>query len=190
MKIQKKSYKKILIVSSVALALTLLSYATYAKTQERWPFKTGKPEASETSSNDTSNDNPSTDKTNDKESTDSSSINSNQSASPKTPTENESTSDNSSGTPVTITSVQTIGSDVRVRSLIETVTNSGSCDIVFEKNGKTVRQNSGIQALASSSTCKGFTIPVSQLSSGIWHITLKVTTKGNTSKATKDYKVN
>lgn len=54
---------------------------------------------------------------------------------------------------------------------IGAVTNSGTCVLVLQKNDVTLPQKTtDVQALAGSSTCKGFDIPVSQLSAGTWQI--------------------
>jgi hypothetical protein len=66
------------------------------------------------------------------------------------------------------------GDSYRVQTLIQTVTNSGLCTIVItDSEGKVYRATADVQALPSSSTCKGFTIPVSELSVGKWNINLQ-----------------
>lgn len=61
---------------------------------------------------------------------------------------------------------------LQIHSDISTVTNAGTCTLSLTKDGKTVTKTASVQAMASSSTCKGFDIPVSELSQGSWNLTL------------------
>ena len=61
---------------------------------------------------------------------------------------------------------------LRVRTQISRVVNTGQCTINLTKSGKTVTKTADVQALANTSTCKGFDIPVSELSAGSWSTTL------------------
>ena len=69
---------------------------------------------------------------------------------------------------VNITSVQKIDDAVRVNVLISNLDQSGSCDLkVTSLTGDILfTATSGVQALANTSTCKGFDIPSSSLSKG------------------------
>lgn len=72
---------------------------------------------------------------------------------------------------VTATSID--GGYLRVRTLIQTVTNSGMCELILEKPGATpYTLSADVQALANSTTCQGFDIPVSSLSTGTWNMTI------------------
>lgn len=78
------------------------------------------------------------------------------------------------------------GALLQVRSLISTVTNSGTCTITLTKAGQTVAKTAGVQALASDSTCQGFDIPTSELSPGTWQVALHFENnelQGDTSRA-------
>lgn len=81
-----------------------------------------------------------------------------------------------SKTPVQVditASSQNISSGLyQIRSLIGSVQNSGTCTIVLSRNDIQVTKQAGVQALASSSTCQGFDIPVSELSTGQWQVVL------------------
>ena len=77
-------------------------------------------------------------------------------------------------TSVAITAQEYDGSVLRIRTLIETVANNGTCELILEKDGVIVTRTVETQALPSNSTCKGFDIPVSELSSGVWKVTIKV----------------
>ncbi|MDB5183465.1 MAG: hypothetical protein JWO07_146 [Candidatus Saccharibacteria bacterium] len=77
------------------------------------------------------------------------------------------------------------GTSVQVRTTISANVSDGSCSLTLTKGSTVVtKANVGIQALSGYSTCKGWDIPVSELSSGTW--TAKVTTsyQSKTSVAT------
>lgn len=61
---------------------------------------------------------------------------------------------------------------LQVRTQISRVINTGQCTLTLTRQGKTVTKTADIQATASASTCKGFDIPVSELSIGSWDVTL------------------
>lgn len=64
----------------------------------------------------------------------------------------------------------TVNTNFQVRSLLATVTNSGTCTLTFTKtDSATVTKTAGVQPLASTSTCQGFDVT---LSPGIWQMTL------------------
>lgn len=77
------------------------------------------------------------------------------------------------------------GDAVRVRNLIKTVASDGTCTLTLTNGNTTATKTSGIQALPSSSTCKGFDVPTSELSPGDWNITIAVTINGSTGSASK-----
>ncbi|QQG50898.1 MAG: hypothetical protein HZB75_00090 [Candidatus Saccharibacteria bacterium] len=110
--------------------------------------------------------------------------------SPKTPIENDKQDTPPAGTVVTtITSVTTYDNEIKISSLIESITNTGTCKISLKKSGVVVTRSSGIQALPNASTCKGFTIPRTELPDGVWTITLSVTINNKTGTATKEYEI-
>jgi cytoskeletal protein RodZ len=87
---------------------------------------------------------------------------------------------------MTITAANQTASVLQVRTQIDIVADSGTCTLTLTKAGSaTITQTAGIQSFASISTCKGFDIPLSQLSSGIWNIALHFSgnnTIGDTSR--------
>jgi hypothetical protein len=91
---------------------------------------------------------------------------------------------------VTLTAANQNGTVFNLRSLIGTVTSSGTCTLTLTKASATVTKTSGIQALADSSTCKGFDIPTSELSKGTWHALLNVTVGTAKGKAEQNIAVN
>lgn len=95
----------------------------------------------------------------------------------KTPVDNQPT--NNKTTPsitvgASITYVQQTSTSLRIGTLVESVTSSGSCTVVLTKGDQTVTHTVGIQPMASSSTCKGFDIPIIELPSGTWAINIDI----------------
>lgn len=80
----------------------------------------------------------------------------------------------SNGSSISITSVQKNVDMISVRTAIQEVTSSGECtlNVRNSSNNKTYSDTVGVQALASNSTCKGFNVPISELASGTWEITV------------------
>lgn len=90
---------------------------------------------------------------------------------------------------VTIPSINTSNNQVRISTLIEAVTNTGTCTLILSKDGVVVTKQSNIQAGPSSSTCEGFTISTSELSSGGWQATVKVQIGDKTGSVTQAFQV-
>lgn len=180
-----KSNKKLAVIVTVLALVLIGGYGAYAAVNHAWPF----PAAED-------------DNTAQNQAADTPNIQTDPSIapgepapstpdSPKTPQESEPSEDTPAkgSVGVTITAVNNYDGFLQVRSLIENVSGNGSCTLTLKKGSKTVTKTSGIQALPSSSTCKGFNVPVSELSPGSWSITLNVTTDGKTGSATKEYEV-
>jgi len=101
------------------------------------------------------------------------------------PTENlpEETPDAELGATFTIDQIDSV---VRVSTLIQSVSSTGSCILKFEKDGVMITREAGIQANPSSSTCKGFNISKSDFSAGVWSVelTISIPPKSTTLKDT------
>jgi cytoskeletal protein RodZ len=81
----------------------------------------------------------------------------------------------SSSLGVTITTVQP-GTVVYIRAMIDKVTTSATCHLAMVGPGqKTYSAEAPTQALAGTSTCRGFNIPMTSLAPGVWKITVSVT---------------
>lgn len=95
----------------------------------------------------------------------------------KTPTNNELTNDQTTENTVnaSITYIQQDSASLRIGTVIEAVASSGTCTLNLTKDNKTVTRTSEIQAMASTSTCKGFEIPLPELSIGTWSIKIDIT---------------
>lgn len=60
---------------------------------------------------------------------------------------------------------------LNIRATINQLLYSGECKLLLtSESGKTVEETADITATASTSTCKGFTIPTSKLTPGKWNI--------------------
>lgn len=73
---------------------------------------------------------------------------------------------------VSITTSTQLASAYQIRVLISTVTANGVCTLTLSKGSNTIQKTSAVSALASSATCQGFDIPLSELSSGTWEAVL------------------
>ena len=79
------------------------------------------------------------------------------------------------------TMLEQSGSTVRIRTILSGVSSGGSCVLTMSgPSGGTYSATSQVQALASSSTCQGFDVPVSNLKTGKWTVSVKVTMAGDT----------
>ena len=97
----------------------------------------------------------------------------------------------SGDTKVEITAAYVNGDTFDIRTLIDRVTASGQCTLSMKSDsGKSYSASVGVQALPSSSTCKGFSVPMSSLSSGVWNITVSYVNDGKTSTASKEVVIN
>lgn len=63
-----------------------------------------------------------------------------------------------------------------VRTLIQKVTSTGSCTLTMSgPNGGSYTATAEVQAMASTSTCQGFSVPLAGLAHGSWQITINFT---------------
>lgn len=72
---------------------------------------------------------------------------------------------------------------VQIRASIGLITSSGTCSLVLTQGSTVIKKQASVQPLPSSSTCKGFDIPVSDLSSGQWDVSLTYENDTVTGKA-------
>jgi len=87
---------------------------------------------------------------------------------------------------LTITAANQNGSTFQVRTVIDTVTNSGTCTLTMSQAGSTtVTRSANVQPLATTSTCQGFDIPVSSLASGDWNLTVSFSNDSLVGSASK-----
>lgn len=87
---------------------------------------------------------------------------------------------------VTITAANQNGSTLQIRALISAVEDTGTCTLTLTQPGKTaVTKTASTQALASASTCKGFDVPTSELSTGTWQALINYDSPALIGSATK-----
>jgi hypothetical protein len=99
--------------------------------------------------------------------------------------------DDAGDSSVEITIAQINGDSFRVRTLLGDVSSQGSCTLNMESTaGDTYSTSVGVQAMASSSTCKGFDIPLSELSSGTWTVEVVYKNSSESSSASKEVVIN
>jgi hypothetical protein len=92
---------------------------------------------------------------------------------------------------VSFTAASQSGSTVSIRGLIaNAITNSGNCTLTITNGSSSVTKTSSTQALANSSTCKGFDVPSNSLPAGTWQLHLQVTDGSRSGSAEKSIVVN
>lgn len=112
-------------------------------------------------------------------------IENNSSKNPETPTSPEKMP------ALTITAANQNGATVQVRTLIDSVINSGTCTLVMTQGQSSITRTANVQALSSSSTCMGFDVQTSDLpQSGEWAIVITLQTAAGSTQATKNITIN
>lgn len=87
---------------------------------------------------------------------------------------------------VTITSASVSDDVLSIRTSIGTVTSEGTCRLSMKgPAGNVFSGEAAVQPLASSTTCKGFNVPVSSLATGTWEVTVVFENSSHTGTATK-----
>jgi len=81
-------------------------------------------------------------------------------------------------------------STLQIRTLISSTVANGTCTLTLTKGDTVVTLNAGIQSGPSDSTCQGFDVPLSQLSTGQWSIKINVNSGSASGKATSEVSIN
>lgn len=76
------------------------------------------------------------------------------------------------------------GNNLIIRTTINQTVNSGTCSLSLTSGSKNVTRSSNIAQNPSSATCEGFDIPVSELGTGTWNITININGDGKTGSLT------
>ena len=76
---------------------------------------------------------------------------------------------------------------VRFSTIIQKAANSGTCSLTLTSGNKSVHKQAGVQQLGGNATCKGFTVPRSELSAGNWAAQLTVTISGERSSSKTEF---
>jgi hypothetical protein len=183
MKITQKnpSYKKPLIITVMVIAIFLIGISTYvlAFKGNFFGWTLNPKDSSETNQN-FNTDPPTPEQIQDgnnikKEAIDNSSSNTN--------TDSDKVS-------MSVTAIQQSGTTVKITAIISKVTSSGTCALTMTREGSTVTKSAGIQALSSYATCKGYDIPTSSLSTGIWNVVVKYSDGTNEGSASTNVTIN
>ena len=179
MKIQKKQNKKnkVLILVAVIL-LSITSYSLISYKLKFWPFiqnqfstateeqKTAGQDIKKRSLNDASN-------KSEKESSGQKSKTLQGSDPSPEPTPSSNGKKPTVGVSITTTTVDKDSNTLYIRSLIQTISSNGRCTLsMHNTSGQTYSNSVELQAGPSTSSCKGFNVPLSQLSPGKWTINI------------------
>lgn len=76
-----------------------------------------------------------------------------------------------------------------IRVTINQLLSSGTCDLSLTNGSNSFTDTTDIAENPSSSTCKGFDIPLSKLNSGTWKITIKIVGGGKTGSITGEVNI-
>lgn len=82
----------------------------------------------------------------------------------------------------TITTTRVSGDNLIIRIEIDQFLTSGTCDLILTQNEKTYSEKTSIFADASTSTCEGFNVPITNLKSGNWQIQIILSSSEKTGK--------
>lgn len=94
------------------------------------------------------------------------------------------------GLSVSITAANQNDTTLQIRTLINSVIGNGTCRLDMTKEQAKITRSVDIQALPSNSTCKGFDMPLSELSKGDWKVVITVNSgdkEGSTEKVISIY---
>lgn len=85
----------------------------------------------------------------------------------------------------TITAANQNVDTLQIRTLIESFTDSGTCKLTLSNGTQTIVRTVSVQATVNASTCKGFDIPLGELSAGEWTITIAISLSTQNTTLTK-----
>lgn len=181
MKILKSKYsqnKRLLLVSALTLAIAILSYTTYAYMSKAWPFNAGVKNTSDSI-------NPTFDSNQNNSSEDivytTGKDKSGDEVSPtnKTPPQYD-TPKNEAPNPNTLSGIinyaEVSDGNLNIRNTINQRLSGGVCSLTLKNlaTGKKVTRKADVIADPTASTCQGFSVPTSELSSGRWDIIIEI----------------
>lgn len=158
----KNKYIKLLIIGSLALAAISAAYFVAAQRYDMWPF-----EKVAVQSPTTTNTPVPSGSTVDKD-------NKIQTGSDPSPAPIPSDDGDKSTVGLILSSANKNDPNLQVRAVIQSVTSSGTCTLTLKNQatGATKTYTADVQAMSSTSTCKGFDVPLSDLGSGTWDLML------------------
>jgi len=155
---KNKKNKKPLIIALVVIAVLALGYVAYARATNIWPFPNDS--QSSTKVDDVNYEPPTEDQV---DAGDDIKDAANDAVNTPAPT----------GTvEMSITAANQNDGILQVRTLIQTTSNTGTCTLLLKKGSTEITKSAPVQALSSSTTCQGFDVPTSELSTGTWQLTI------------------
>lgn len=167
MKIQKRNNKSVVLTATIGVLVLLGGYTAFAAYSHNWPFKS--PSASQEQPSDIANNdsdyNPPTNTNNPD----------------KTPPQYDTPSDTNEAQKPAISGVinyKSVSDGIlSIRTTIDQKLDTGTCVLKLTRNSptKSFTKSANVIANPSSSTCKGFDIPTSELGAGSWKIVISVT---------------
>lgn len=179
---QKMSRKKV-FTTCAAIAVVFLGVTAFAYHYQTWPFHTDNNPSTINLTPATSDQKKAGEATK-QNSLESSKQNLSGSDQPPAPTPQPGSS--KSSVEVTITAANQNNATLQIRTLISAVVNDGSCTLTLANNsGKNLTYTASVQPLSTTSTCKGFDIPTSDLSPGSWSMTVVYNNDTLTGSASK-----
>ena len=179
MKIQKKHNSKIMTLALTAILLLVVGYGLLSYKIKLWPFTKSQfnaaTEEQKTAGQDIkkrSLDNP--DKSNKEEKQSSSETKTPQGSDPSPkPTPSSNGGKPAVSVSITATTIDKVANVLYIRSLIQAVSSSGKCTLSMNNDsGNVYSSSTESQPGPSTSSCKGFNIPLSKLSPGKWKIAI------------------
>lgn len=177
---RRKLNKKLLLSLAAVLVISVFSWLYYAYHFQNWPFLP--PANKDVPTNTVDYNAPTTDQTaagtKVKEQT---ADKANSDPQNTAPTQQPST------VGIDITATNKTSSTLMVRTLIQSVTSTGTCTLTMSgPNGGSYSATAGIQAMASTSTCKGFDVPLAGLAHGSWQVKVDFVDGVNSGTASRE----
>lgn len=178
--------KRVLIIACIVLLVVIIGALAYAYKVRLWPFSSSQSSTSKGIDYNA----PTKEQSNATGST-------KQSGSAETTGSDPSPEPTPSTTPgqkptvnMTITAANETGGTLYIRTLIETISSSGTCTLSMTGPNSSVYSTTvGVQANPSTSTCQGFNVPVSSLATGKWRIVINYSDSSVQASATKDISI-
>lgn len=81
-----------------------------------------------------------------------------------------------------ITYSAVVGQNLVIRTSINQSLSIGTCQLTLSSSSKNITKSSNIVPNPSSSTCEGFDIPVSEIGSGSWNISIAISSGSQSGK--------
>lgn len=170
-KTTKKSKNKFVLIATVSIIIVAAIYGGIAYGYSYWPFSSSAPSSSDNTLQPTNSDQTTQD-----------TGNSSEDAGNKQTFNDNQVNSNPDNNPVTVNFDATLSqqeANVIISTRIMSAP-SGQCTAVIQNGSNSVTKKAEIMYAPEYSTCAGFTVPVTDLGSGAWKITLSITSNSQT----------